>query len=69
MFRGYDAYSPVSLEYSGTSISTTFILIEMKIIIVGVGLATYLFLKFQPLAVCIRFALSRAIDSFPYISE
>lgn len=69
MFRGYDAYSPVSSEYSATSVSTTFVLIEMKVIIVGVGLATYLFLRTQPLAECIRYALSRAIDSFPYITR
>lgn len=69
MFRSYDAYSSVSSEYSGTPISTTFVLIKIRIIIMGAGLATYLFLNMQSLAECIRYALFRAINSFPNISE
>lgn len=50
-------------------ISTTFVLIKIRIIIMGAGLATYLFLNMQSLAECIRYALFRAISSFPNISE
>jgi hypothetical protein len=50
-------------------ISTTFVLIKIRIIIMGAGLATYLFLNMQSLVECIRYALFRAINSFPNISE